>query len=309
MKKSGFFCVKTFVIFVIIMFILVLVGIKIWSVMEKRTFEAKKQEAKENPLKAYEIGVNSTFADYVEACAWSEDDIDRVVIGIDIDGEGINKYYIDDSTLVKQVINIFSDVTFCGANRSIGEKKDSVKWTVQFLKGNEKYSLFFVGYDIGYDNIELGDVDSKYADDDKGANISFPAIHKEGVYFDILYDEKMYDKLLEIYNENIGEITVDILKKLKEEESVNLTDYFRYIHTRTWAGQFFDENNKMRTSHIFKFSIKDSECYVEVEKFSENSSDERYNCLDIRRVELFNKAGESIDLFECTDEEFDRFFE
>ncbi len=307
MKKL--FSVKVFIMLVCVSCMGILLVANAVDKKNKEAFEKKKQEAEDNPLAAYETGKTASFADYLEYCGWKETDIDKIVIGYGLNGSGVrvNKYYIDDKDIIKEVLNELNRVTFVGAiEEAYDEFKDGKVWSIQLIKGEELYSIKFAGYKSSYDIAQFCGMHTVRADYCVGGLRNVARICDVLGYFPIIYGEGIYEKIKEIYNEYIDEITIDTIKKLREERSLEVTDYFRYKHNMERSRDFKDEINHMRTTFIYKFPIKDTECYMEVEKYNEYYEDSGPNH-EIVRVEIFNQAGENIDLFEATDEEFQNF--
>lgn len=310
-NKLKIVSINTFIILVCVVFMIILVIVGVIHSVEKKEFENKKEQAIKNPLKIYENGINSNLSDFIKACEWENKDIDRVVLGIDVDGKGLSKYYIDDMKVVEKIVDVLDNTSFYGISSGAWEQRNDEKWTVQLIQGKDMYSLEFEGYDMDYENVEISKVDTCYVDDDSAKHISFPSVRKDGGWYNVLYGEGVYDKLLVLYNENIGEITKEQLKEIKTKQSTELTDYFRYIHHKISSQTVVDEKGDSKSSVTYKFPIKDCECYMEVEKYNVHgsvlSNTAQYQCLDIRRIEIFNVSGASIDLLECKDNELDSF--
>ncbi len=306
-SKSKIFSIKTFIILAFIAFVGVLIAAAIINGIEKMKFEEKKQQAMANPLKVYENGYNSELSNFVKACEWEVEEIDSIVLGIDADGNGISKYYIDDLEVVEEILTALNDVQFYGITEAGWKKMEECIWTVQLIQGDERYSLELEGYNSDYEGVEISKVDTCYADYPSSKHASFPSVREDGEWYNILYGENVYDKLLDIYNENVCEITKERLIELKTEQSRESKEFFRYMHSKISSQQIIDEDGELTTTITYKFSIKDSECYMKVERYNVHSSAPEDTHLNIRKIEIFNSSGDSIDFYECKDEELEDF--
>lgn len=308
-KLIKIFNIRTFIIVLVIIFLLVFLVMFVVDKYNQYMFEKKKQEAIDNMLSAYTNGKTAKLDDYIEHCGWEESDISSVVLGIDADGLGLSKYYIDDEKIIKKILKEFKNVEYIGANDNAYDELGSRIWTLQFINDKEIYSMYFTGYDTDYKGMEMLKATTCYVDFSSSSNVSFPHfVDITGVWI-FLKDGGLYDAIYSIYKENIRKITVSEIKDLKERNSTELTDYFIYVHKFTEAPNFVDETGELRVTNVFSFPIEGTDSYMEVEKYNEygDGYNSEYTHLEIIRVEIFNKAGEGIDLFECTDEELDKY--
>ncbi len=307
-KQAKKLSVKFFIIVTVIVFILVMAIVAIVGYINKKQFEEKKLQAMKDAFKAYETGVTVEFSDYLEYCEWEKNDINAIVLGLSIDGSNVTNHYIDDNKVIDEIIKVFEDAEFCGANDNVLEECNDIRAEIQFIGEGKEYSLVIRCNDTDYEGVEIGYMTTCYPFYNGATSTSFPDLYKV-TRRPIFYNENIYSKLLDIYNENIEEITIDKIKEFKTENSTELTEYYRYMHTWVDTKNFLDEKGDLRITWISQFPIKGTDCYMEVERYNEGgggSGDENTH-LEIIRVEIFNESGESIDLFECSDEEFENF--
>lgn len=293
---------KLIILVVILLIIALAIGLFILS-------KKKVRRAPDSPLTKYENGMKAEFGDYLELCEWEEEDIDIIVFGIRLDDseEGLFPlYYIEDEEVMEEIMDLLKNRPYMGADYTIRDEFETDKWKIKLIDAEHEYCIEYSGY--------TNDIGECFKIDDDGFWTSRKEPHYNfssvaGSYL-INYGSDIYNGLLDLYEEYVDEISFPDLRKIKSNNSMEYSDYFKYRYNGFHLRQFnYEVTNKWETVHVYEFPIKNSDYMLEVDRFFEisESYDHKYTRINIHEIRIVNPEGESLNLHSCTDEEFEEF--
>lgn len=306
-KLENLFNTKKIIILILSIFVIMLLVLKVIDIYNKAEFEEKKQSAKNNPMKVYETAKKVSYYECLECAELKSEEIIAVVLGVDINEEGLTYYYIDDKKVVKKIIDMFSNVEYNVANDSLTQKELDKVWTVQLIFDGNEHSMQICGFEEGYDDIEVSQFRLCNADYVSTLPDESSDVYSFAGRLQIIYEENIGEKITSTYEENVEKICKENIKDLVNSKELKTTDFLRYIHSKGKAHNFRDETDNIRVTIIYKLPVENSECYVEMEKYNEGSLGDAPANHTVVRAEIFNANGESLNLLECNEEDVEKF--
>ncbi len=231
-----------------------------------------------------------------------------IMIGADIDGEGIERYYFTDKEVIEKVINKLKDMKLTRVvNTNMGGYEIEKDWDIQLCSAESEYALRISGEPTDDDRCyrtcvqEVFNV-GYFADKDSQTFVN-PYKNIMGGEFQFLFDSDIEDFLAEIIESNVEEMNKDTVINLCATKKVDLGTVFGYKHTPPIYVSSTTEPGCRALE--FKFPIKDTEYYILLQKqtFVYNFKP----AYAIEKLELYRNEQEYIDLLISNKEEVQEF--
>ncbi len=316
-RVHKFFTIKTFIIFSIAIFLIIGIVMHEIDKKNKEEFELRKQAALNDEIDAYFSGEKCTFKDYLDVCRWNIKDITAIEFGLKTDDSGMSCYYFEDEEIVEKILDAIDGVKFLGSsNDDIAfELLKNRSWDIVFYKKNSDYSIRMIGYDTKYDGVNIVRASTVAVDYKTIGSPLYPDFYWIMDCENVYIKEDIYNRIYNVYVENVREISVSQIEQLRESKSTNLKDYFIYLHKFEEDINYYDENNELRVVLVYKFPIENTDNYVILQKFNEGGTSTADGVItkpplhDIISVEVCNDEGEKLDLFQCSKEELEEFLQ
>ncbi len=230
-----------------------------------------------------------------------------VMIGVDIDGKGIERYYFTDSDIIEKVLTRLESMKLTkmiDAGRTFGYGVEP-DFDIQVCRADSEYAFRIYGESTNYNNYYMTEVDEVfnvgyYTAKDK-LNNSY--IETFGSRYQLLYDTEILSFINELIQDNVQVIDMETLLDICTADELDLGKLFGYKHTPpTYT---VDLVWKSGSSLIYEFPIDGTEYRLLIlrEAFTGNGLPET----DVQRLELYNGEGEYIDILTATEEEVRAF--
>lgn len=309
MNKIRNFTAKKFLILLGVVCIGCICVFLIKFLHEKDKFNKKINEVDDNPMIIYENGKKANYNDILDLYNWDASDINLVVFGLyNKETKEFDNYYIDNAQVMDEIIDLLKDIELVGSEDKVADIMTGKLWKIRIFNPNYEHSIDFASESCEYDNAQV-------------VNITASASYYEGIIkseidtndlvgkYSIVYDEDIKNKLQDIYDKYIHNISIDKVIENKQNKSFEYKDYFSYAHTFLETDTALHECGEEFLVIKYKFPIQDSTCYLLVERYNTigGSIDNKYTNINIREVKIVNQAGEEMNLFDCTIEELQNF--
>lgn len=316
-KIKNFFNLRSFIVLILITFVLIFLIVNIKYKNDKEKFELKKQTLQEDESIVFLTGEEFSFSDYLDFCNWKESDVSAVEFGVKIDESRIRYYYFNGKDVISDVLKVFENVIFFEgtSNKDLNTLMVSDEWEVRFFADKKEYTIHISGYSSKYDNVEIVDVSTSRAEYRTRTDLlRFPNFYNIMNGSKTIVKGSVYKDIVKLYDKYVDNISIDKLCTMKND-GYKLEDLYMYTHTLEKT-MFYDEygDREATTIWVYMFPIKDTECCIELWKYNDGGS---YNvdgieveppCNDIISVQVCNSSGEKMNLYECSEEELKDFF-
>lgn len=302
--------IKYYVIFIVTATICILSGLIIYKNYKERKFEETKEKYVDNPMLQYENGKVVEFGDLLEYCEWEEEDVDIIVFGFDEGRDRFDLYYVDDKEIIEEIMEYLKDISYIGAEDNIRELDDKRNWHIQLVDKSSEFCIDYSGRKVENNATGIIAIGTRFSHFSGSKKDTFPDFYPLVSDYIIDYDNEILDKLKDLKEEYVKDITVDEIRQIKKNNSTEYADYFKRTHVHNGGKEVYNEEEKSEDNVVlYKFPIEDSESFMEVGRYNQNAGGmENPNTkVHICEVYIVNPEGEKIDLFECTDEEFEQF--
>lgn len=236
------------------------------------------------------------------------DKLEGIVLGADIDGKGIERYYFEDKEIIEVVLDKINQMEFIKMT-NIGEDKYMVEpdWDIQLYRVDSEYALRLYGEPTNENNCFRTKVDEVFED---GYHTEKDIVDDDycsvfGSSKQLLFDEDIVDFISSIIENNIDEISVDTVIETCIGDEVDLGEIFKYKHCAPLYTTDLTYGEMLAT--VFKFPIAETKCYLLIQKEFYTKNNKPAN--EIERIELYNEEGKYIDILNVTENDIRKFVE
>ena len=237
----------------------------------------------------------------------SIDNVKGIMIGADIDGSGIERYYFTDKELIEKVISRIEkmELTKMSDEGSAFGYHVEPDWDIQICRADSEYAFRIYGESTNYDGYYLTEVDEVFnvgyytAKDD----INNSYIDTFGSRYQLVYDTEIVSFINGLIQDNIKTIDMETALDICTAQELDLGRLFGYKHTPpTYTVDLVWQSGR---SLIFEFPIEGTDYHLLIlrEAFSGNGLPET----DVQRLELYNGDDEYIDVLTATEGEIREF--
>lgn len=299
------FSIKSFIIFILIIFVTSICIIKYKNYQQYKLIEDMKNGDTDKVMRSVAGGKKVSMQDILDYCGWRRESIYGITFGVNHTGEGISRYYLENEEFVKEVLNRIDGWTIYGGKNRDEDLFGEQIWNIQLFSDATLYSLYVTANEtissacdmLSVRTCSKLDVGTVYDTDPDPAGALL-----NNAMCQLLYDENMNEFFTEMYEKYVSEISKEDLQKIANDEKTAVKTYFKYSHTP--KNSKFVENQK--TIYIYKFPIKDTKCYLEIDLDDVNTNP-NFSTKGILRAEIYDETGEFIDYFSVSDEEIEEF--
>lgn len=292
--------------FIILAFVASIIAI-IWIKVKENAEQSKVEKRLDNfTMESYENGVEVKFTKVLSRCDVEEEDLEGIVLGVDSDGSGIVRYYIDDKEIINKVMDKLKEITVIGmtdpADEFVEREED---WDIHLYPSNQYFAVRIYG---------------KSTPDTDCYRTSVNAVEKSGFYAkskwyhndlwkmfksetQLVYTKDMEDFIKEILDKYVVEITLDEVISGCSGEKPDMASVFRYKH----SSENGDGKLTRSATRVYKFPIKNVNGYFLMEKVEATA--DGYPKSDILRMEMYNDEGQALNIFEANEEEIRKFLQ
>ena len=341
-KISKFFCAKNFMILAFAVFLCVMVCITMDKYKRKKEYSnivalngeyiegmdyenfTAEEETRYNtnrikeyrklnsaPENCADLEDKTKLSEVLAGADVSMDNIEGIMIGADIDGKGIERYYITDTAIIEKVLKKVQDMELIRMTNT-GEESYEVEpdWDVQICRKNSEYSFRIYGEPTNESEYYRTRVQESF---ETGYYTEKDWVIEGNAYVDtfgsdkqLLFNSDIEDFLEKIIKDNITELSMETLDDIVLKEEIDMGEIFGYKHTAPLYVSSIEVPGLR--AFQFEFPIKDTDCYVILQKQTFTDTYEPAYKMEV--LELHRENNDKyIDLLTATKEDILAFIE
>lgn len=309
---------KKFIMFFLLLILVCIGVIEYKSYLQKKKIEDIKT-GKTNIMMKYTTGMVGDFDDYLHNTKyrkdgfdknWTKESVTALTFGINNSDDGMSYYYIDNKEALNKIMSKITEVDLYTRNDSELNGEFKRKWMLQ-LFSECGYSIKLDGRDSYSEKCDIVEVNTVHKLTWSGLLSEYsPAYDIWGTRELLVFDGGINELLLDIYKEYVKYISVEDIISIKNKETVELTDIFKYRHSVKKEIKTVDKEEKDRYAAQYDFEIEGTDCFMRVIKariYNQSVINNKQN--EILYIRIYNKNGEKIDFFESSVDEIKDFVE